>query len=59
MPEIDILNARYMDKARLNQLLNNLFGPGNFEVEVSIMNSRLCGLYTPFNFLLTRFVFKG
>jgi len=35
MPEIDVINERYIDKALLNQLLVRLFGSGNFEVDVS------------------------
>ncbi|KAF2809122.1 uncharacterized protein BDZ99DRAFT_463927 [Mytilinidion resinicola] len=34
MPEIDVVESRYTDKLLLNQLLIDLFGAGNFEVEV-------------------------
>ena len=32
--EIQILRLRYVDKGRLDRLLKDLFGYGNYEVEV-------------------------
>lgn len=36
MPKIQTIRSRYIDKARLNELLKRLFGSGNFEVEVRV-----------------------
>ena len=36
MPVVQIINDRYVDKERLNTLLVNKFGAGNFEVDVRI-----------------------
>jgi hypothetical protein len=44
MPEIDIVESRYIDKLLLNQLLTDFFGAGNFEVEVRAKFAKL--LYT-------------
>jgi hypothetical protein len=44
MAVIDVINNRYVDKAKLNHLLNSLFGANNFEVDVRGIGSCQVGL---------------
>ena len=43
MAVIDVINNRYVDKAKLNRLLTDLFGANNFEVDVRRIFGRQAG----------------
>ena len=40
MPVVQTLDARYVDGAALLRLLQNLFGSGNFRIDVSLITPR-------------------